>query len=280
MKNFSEQLVIEIKQQITHILPLIEENPIQHCHLAINIILEGFEKLKNAFTVATLSKEQEIDFFKNSKPALTSLIIYFNEIFIIENDKPVATEKTIRKYYNTQLKKREHFFLDNAEFYKYYRNGNNYLDNKYFLRNQEDSNFVLDSFYFQIDKSFATSHDYKVAQIIANEKLQKYITEKINHSSTKIEVNQNKVLKWTASKAGIIELIYALHAEGVFNYGACDIREIVQVFGKAFDIDVGQFHRTFNEITNRKSERTKFLNALKEKLNHRMNQADEYKRLS
>lgn len=274
MKNFAEQLIEELQQQLTPLLPLIEEDPIQNCQMAIRLLLQGYDQLKNVFIKAHLTPEQEIDFFKNTKPPLTSQIIYFNELFIIEHDKPVATEKTIRKYYNAHLKKREQFFMENAEFYKYYRKGHNYLDDKYFLRNQTDTTFILDSFYFQIDTTFATSHEYKLAQLLANEQLQNYLTEKLKPSEKNETLNHHKVLKWTASKAGVIELIYALHTAGVFNHGACDVKEIAKGFGKAFDIDIGQFHRTFNEITNRKSERTKFLTMLQEKLKHRMNQAD------
>ena len=84
-----------------------------------------------------------------------------------------------------------------------------------------------------------------------------------------------KLLKWTGSKVGLIELIYALHTVGVFNHGSSDIREIAKGLSCAFDMDIGQFHRTFHEISNRKSDRTKFLNALKESLINRMDQTDE-----
>ncbi|UPQ78305.1 RteC domain-containing protein [Flavobacterium azooxidireducens] len=279
MKNFANQLFLQLDLQLTKILPLVEEDPIQNCSLAINILMEGYEKLRTSYINHTTSQEEEIDFFKNWKPKLTSQIIYFNEMFNIECNKPVASEKTIRKYYNTQLKKREQFFIDNAEFYRYYRKGNQYLDDKYFLRNQQDSKLVMDSFYFQIDKLFATSHDYKVAQILSNEKLQIYLIAKLKSSTESKAFHQEKVLKWTGSKVGIIELIYALHTEGVFNHGAADIGEIVQGFSRTFDIDLGQFHRTFYEITNRKSERTKFITSLRENLLNRMNNSDEHQRL-
>jgi hypothetical protein len=279
MKNFANQLLNQLNLQLTNIIPLVEEDPIQNCSLAINILMEGYEKLRDAYINQKTSQEEEIDFFKNYKPKLTSQIIYFNEIYTMESNKPVASEKTIRKYYANQLKKQEQFFIDNAEFYRYYRKGNQYLDDKYFLRNQQDNKGMMDSFYFQIDKSFATSHDYKVAQILAYEKLQNYLIEKVKRPTASKNSNQEKVLKWTGSKVGIIELIYALQTEGVFNHGAADIKEIVQGFSIAFDIDLGQFHRTFYEITNRKSERTKFISTLKENLVKRMNQVDEHLRL-
>lgn len=264
---------------LTTLLPQIEQNPIQHCPQAINLLMEEYENLRATFITKKLNKHEEINFFKHEKPKLTSQIIYYNEMYKMETNKPVASEKTIRKYYNSQLKKREQFFIDNAEFYRYFKKGHQYLDDKYFVRNQHDCNLVLDSFYFQIDKQFATSHDYKAAQIIANEQLQIYLIGKLKTKANAQEYSQEKVLKWTGSKVGIIELIYALQTEGVFNHGAADIREIVQAFSKAFDIELGQFHRTYYEITNRKSERTKFISTLKENLLKRMNEADEYERL-
>ncbi|PKP16254.1 MAG: tetracycline regulation of excision, RteC [Bacteroidetes bacterium HGW-Bacteroidetes-23] len=265
--------------KLTTLFSQIEQNPIQHCPQAINLLMEEYENLRATFITQKPTKQEEINFFKHEKPKLTSQIIYYNEMFKIETNKPVASEKTIRKYYNSQLKKREQFFIDNAEFYRYFKKGNQYLDDKYFLRNQHDCNLVLDSFYFQIDKQFATSHDYKAAQIIANEQLQIYLLEKLKKPTASKNSSQEKVVKWTGSKVGIIELIYALHTEGVFNHGAADIREIVQGFSRAFDIEIGQYHRTFNEIINRKSERTKFLISLKDNLINRMDQADEHQRL-
>ena len=276
MKNFSNQLIDQLDQKLVNIIPLVEEDPVQNCSLAIKILMEGYERLRNTYINKITSEEEEIDFFKNCKPKLTSQIIYFNEMYNLEFNKPVASEKTIRKYYATQLKKTEQFFIENTEFYKYYRTRNQYLDEKYFLRNQQDGKWVMDSFYFQVDKLFATPHDYTVAQILAYEKLQSYLIKKLKNPETTNNNRQEKVLKWTGSKVGMIELIYALHSEGVFNHGAADVREIVQVFSKAFDTDLGQFHRTFNEITNRKTERTKFISALKDNLINRMNLMDEY----
>ena len=279
MKNFCSKLFNQLDLQLANILPVVEEDPVQNCSLAIHILMDGFEKLRTAFLNQEISQVEEIDFFKNDKPQLTSQIIYFNELYSIECNKPIASEKTIRKYYMNQFKKLELFFTDNAEFCSYYRKGNTYLDTTYFLRNQDNEKYIMDGFNFQIDKAFATSHDYKVAQILAYQKVQSYLTEKLKRPLVSKSITQDKVLKWTGTKVGIVELIYALHTEGVFNHGAADIREIVQGFSKAFDVELGQFHRTFYEITNRKSERTKFISVLKENLIKRMDQVDEYKRL-
>jgi hypothetical protein len=134
----------------------------------------------------------------------------------------------------------------------------------------------LDSFYFQADHRFSTSHDYKVAKILANDNLKVYLeTEIAKQDDKKVHSMFKKTQKWTGSKVALVELIYALHAEGVFNHGSAELKEVVTVFESAFDIELGQFNRAFLEIRARKSERTKFLNTLKEKLIWRMDDADD-----
>jgi hypothetical protein len=81
-------------------------------------------------------------------------------------------------------------------------------------------------------------------------------------------------LKWTAPKAAIIELLYAFHADGCFNNGNANITQIATAFESAFNIELGQFSRTFLEINARKTGRTKYLDSLKEKLLKRMDEVD------
>ena len=172
------------------------------------------------------------------------------------------------------------FFDENQEFYRYYRTNNRCLDKKYFVRGKYDIKLTLDSFYFQADQSFSTSHDYKLAKIMANDLLKTSLESAIVKLEVNTEQMQSSLLpsknqKWTGSKVELIELIYALHTEGVLNNGASGLKEITNFFETAFEIDLGQFHRVFLEIRNRKTERTKFLNNLKNKLIIRMDNADE-----
>ncbi len=81
--------------------------------------------------------------------------------------------------------------------------------------------------------------------------------------------------KWTGSKVALVELIYALHAEGVFNNGSSDLKDVAEFFEHTLNVDLGQFHRTFLEIRMRKSDRTKFLNSLRDSVLKRMDEADE-----
>ena len=257
------------------------DDPIQRSENAVNIIINAVEKLKIIFEKEkTKSQEQEIDFFKNIKPKFTSKLIYYNAIYKIETKKPHGGERIVKKYINNELEKLKRYFDSNLDFYRYYRTGSNYLDVKYFTRGKFDVKLALDSFYFEADHSFSTSHDFKVAKILAHDLIQVYLEDKLlmmenKDTKEKSQVNPKVKQTWTGSKVALIELLYALHTEGVFNNGAYDLKDIAEYFENIFNIDLGQYHRAFLEIRMRKSDQTKFLNALKEKLVKRMENTDD-----
>ena len=280
MKLFSESLQSDLDRQF-ELMAAETQDPVHYSENAVKILIVGLEKLKTFFIKYKFQgKIEEIEFFRNIKPKIAAKLIYYNEIYNIETNKPYGSKKTLRKFYNTELLKLKTFFDENQEFYRYYRTNNRCLDNKYFVRGKYDIKLTLDSFYFQADQRFSTSHDYKLAKILANDLIKSYIESeiiKLGHNSDQPHpINlPYKKQKWTGSKVELIEIIYALHTEGVFNNGKSSLKEVVSYFESAFDISLGQFHRVFLEIRNRKTEKTKFINTLKNKLIVRMNNADE-----
>lgn len=172
------------------------------------------------------------------------------------------------------------FFDNELEFYRYFRTGNNYLDYKYFVRGKFDIKFSLDSFYFESDTNFVTAHSFKVSKIMAHDLLQVFLEDKLlemknNIQTGKSQVNPKIKQIWTASKVSLVELLYALHSEGVFNNGASDLKDIASYLEYMFDINLGQYHRAFLEIRMRKGDRTKFITSLKENLIKRMDNTDD-----
>lgn len=275
MKLFSQSLMSDLENQLKGIHSQSDE-PVHYAEQALKKLITTLEKLKTALINHTFqNKLDEIDFFKNIKPQFTSKLILYNDIYNIEINKPFSSKKAIRKYYYSELAKLETYFIENLDFYKYYRTGNSSLDYKYFVRGKYDLRHTLDSFYLLADHRFSTSHDYKVAGILANDSIKIYLEVEISKLENTTLVPFRKTQKWTGSRVALVELIYALHAEGVFNNGTAELKEVVTVFESAFNIELGQFNRAFLEIRSRKSERTKFLNTLKEKLILRMDNADE-----
>jgi len=280
LKSRAVQLFSKLNEQL-NFADLEIDDPIQRSESAINIIVNSIEKLKIIFEKEkNKSQEIEIDFFKNIKPKFTSKLIYYNAIFKIETKKPHGGERILKKYLNNELDKLKRYFDSNLDFYRYYRTGSNYLDIKYFTRGKIDIKMALDSFYFETDHSFSTSHDFKVAKIMAHDLIQVYLEDKLlimenREPKEKSQVNPKVKQTWTGSKAALIELLYALHTEGVFNNGTSDLKDVAEYFENVFNIDLGQYHRAFLEIRMRKSDQTKFLNALKEKLVKRMENTDD-----
>lgn len=277
MKKFSDSLSSELEAQLESIHCRYHD-PVVYSEHAINVLVRTLEKLKSFFLKYDFqNKAEEITFFRDIKPRFASQLIYYNELYNMATNKPFGSKKTVRKYYANELKKLKSFFDENTAFYKYYRTGSRSLDNKYFIRGRHDIRLTLDSFYLQADNRFSTSHDYKLARIMANDKIRDYIESEIALLGGKApsQAITEKKMKWTGSKVALIELIYALHAESVFNGGAVDLKETVGHFENMFDIELGQFNRTFLEIRGRKSDRTKFLSTLTNTLINRMDDADE-----
>jgi len=257
-----------------HELELETDCPIQKAETIIKLIIENLSDLKvyileNGFK----DTDEEIQFFKNQKPTIVSKLIYYNAVYKIETKKPYG-EKETKKFLNKELNKLKKFFDNNIDFYKYYRSGNSFLDENFFVRGNHDIRLWLDTFYFEADHRFCTSHDYKVAKILANDLIQVYLEDQLNNSSKK-KLSDNSSLNWTASKTALTELIYALHAKGVFNNGNADIKLIAKTFESAFNIDLGDFYHTFMELKARKINRTKFLDSLCEALIKKMDEQDE-----
>lgn len=279
MKLFSESLMQEVECQLKDIYSLTED-PIQQAEQAMKSLKSAFDKLKTkCLKYKFTNKAEEIDFFRNIKPQFAAKLIYYNEIYNIETRKPWGTKKIIRKHFTTELQKIQTFLNENIEFYKYIRTDNYSLDHAYFLRSKNHLNHTLESYYFQADPRFTTSHDYKVARMIANEKIKTYLENEIlnleQKSNNKKHTATTKTPKWTGSKVALTELLFALHTEGVFNHGKTELKELASFLESVFQVELGQFHKTFLEIRERKSDRTKFINTLREKLLIRMEEADE-----
>ncbi len=278
------QKIINLQTDLNEQLNFIDleiDNEIKRCEKAIEITLKAKENLKNVVIKSQFkSQDEEIYFFKEIKPQFTSKIIYYNSILKIEMKKPNGGNRIVKKYFQNELLKLKAYFDNELDFYKYYRSGSSYLDHKYFLRGKFDIKLELDSYYFETDASFSTSHDFKVARILANDLIQLYIEDQLimienKDLGDKSQRKPNTKLIWTSPKVSLIELIYALHSEGVFNNGAAELKDIAEYFEYVFEIDLGQYRRTFLEIKARKNDRTKFITTLNEKLLTRMNNSDE-----
>jgi hypothetical protein len=274
------QLLTDLNEQLNFINLEIDDTLVR-CEKAIEIIIKSVSQLKILFFKENFkNQEHEIDFFKNIKPEFTSKLIYYNIIYKIEARLPNGGDRVVKIYLNNELDKIKDYFYNNYEFNRYHRTGSIYLDNKYYVRGNVDIKLAIDSFYFEVDQNFATSHDFKLAKIMAHDLVQVYLEDKLRAIEYKVlkeksQRDHNSKLVWTGSKVALIELLYSLQSKGTFNNGTADLKDIAEYFETVFDIDLGQYRRTFLEIRARKTDKTKFIDNLKETLEDRMNNSDE-----
>ncbi len=276
MEKYYNECVQKLEEKIQE-LTIEVDNPILLPQEVVGLVIGCLSKLKEfVLKRGFKSTEEEIHFFKRLKPVILAKLIYYNAIYKIETKKPYGNGKAIKKYIDNELTKLKRYFDNNLEFYKYYRTNSTYLDEKYFVRGKYDVKLSLDTYYFETDHNFTTSHDYKVAKIIANDLIQVYLEDQLNNTNKRMKSEKSQ-LNWTGSKTALTELIYALYAQGVFDNGNADIKAIAKVFEQMFNIDLGDFYHTFMELKARKINRTKFIDSLRDALIKKMDeQEDEF----
>ncbi len=215
-------------------------------------------------------EQQEIDFFKNIKPQILGKLIYYNKIFRIETTCPVSNGKIHQSYYENLLKSLKSEYKEsicNEDFYRYYRAGRTDRDHTYFRLGQINYHDGLKSGVFEIDLSFSTYYDNKVAYIIANELLYTYMLTKINPEENPDAIllngDANKDISWTNSQNALIELIYALYASNSIAFGKIGIRKLALIFQVLFRTPLNDIHHSFHRMKTRAGSRTAFLDQLK-----------------
>lgn len=220
------------------------------------------------------SETDEIGFFKIQKPFIYARLKFFAKVYNYLLEKPAGSNKVQRNFIDTKIKKLQDNYKKNLDFVKYYRENDTTLDHYYFVRGNDNLSLVSDTSHFYTDAEFSTSHDNSMAKIMAYDLLINFYNHeliKLGAVNKEVKNNCNKVkLKWTASKTDLIELIYAIQATGAIRDGRVGIKEMATACEQLFNIDLGNYYKTYIEIKARKTERTNFINKLKKLLEKKM----------
>ena len=105
-------------------------------------------------------------------------------------------------------------------------------------------------------------------RIYLNQRLQ-LLEKKQLTNDIKISLSDFK-LKWTGTKSEAIEWGYGLFAAKTLNYGNATIKEVMAFVETAFDIELGDYYRTYLSLKTRKKDRTAFFTFIMEQLQKRM----------
>jgi len=280
MIQYTLELLDKIKSEI-QIIDLEEDTIFNKSIKIISRLEIDFNELKSHISEYSFNNEtEEIQFFKETKPQISSQLLYYNGICKFENSRPIGSDTVQKEFTLKQLDLLKDYFDKNIDFYRYYRAHRTDLDKHYFLRCQPDLEMYFDSFYFERDPKFSTGFDLKVATILANDMLSDYLNaelvkEDVPNAHQFDNTNTQKVkAKWTGSKVALIELIYAFHTSKCINNGKSDLKRMTSYVENLFGIDLGDVYRTFIEIRGRKGSRVQCLDDLRKKLIARMDEVD------
>lgn len=219
-------------------------------------------------------QNEEIHFFRNIKPVPLSQLIYHTEIHNFELSLPENCIEVQRKFIKKHLTNYNSFFLRNIDFGQYIELGCTHFDLYYFTRKSIKELPVGTSRIYIQDSEFNTPKDSLLAQLKGYGLMVLYLKQKLSNLSKDSEKSfpiQSFNLKCAASKTDIVELTYSLIASGTIQG---DIKELIKAFEFIFNIDLGDFYRTFIALRSRTLDPTKFLDALKIALLKRIKEAD------
>lgn len=254
------------------------ENILQRATQSYRCVERYLDELKAYILSYTFrDKQEEIQFFKHTKPMFLKELLYHMEIFQVEAWKsPVGRDEEIG-HYKIAAKRVDLYFKRYNDLYTYFRTGSTLHDEQYFVRGAvcEDIAAISVS---DMDSRFSTVYSFQFAKMQAYEEFGDYLYRCLqnleNPGGRLLGDKARSTIRWTDSKADLIELAYSIYARGSMNNGKADIKQIIISLEAAFNISLGNFYRTFQNLRIRKKNRTPYLDATRQELIQLMDSAD------
>jgi hypothetical protein len=85
-----------------------------------------------------ISRDEEIEFYKEIKPLFKSQIEYYNLLYQAEILKPTENTAELKEFWAREQMKLDKFINENAVFYAYYQSAATHRDYEYFLTAVQD----------------------------------------------------------------------------------------------------------------------------------------------
>lgn len=267
--NYSKERYGELQRELS-MLNLEIENPLIQIDSACKLVDIAMTKLKSYLIEYKFqSEEEEIEFFKEHMTLYLKDAVFYTEVFNLESIKKIGTKKSLRHYYEQELRTIQNYLDSHQTLYNYLLLEKSDKDKIYFLRTSEAPVYKPSLFRHTLDTRFCTVFTLYFGRIKGVLEISKHIygqLRKLNGANQYGQMIKKPQLNWTGKKVDLVELVYALKASGVLNHGRAEIREIARVFESLFGMNFQDIYRTYTEISIRKKSRTAFLDFLKERM--------------
>lgn len=276
MNDFQKQLYDELLEELA-IYADLGAPPVRRLTGALASVGEAMTKLKahveqNPFG----SMDEEIEFFKYTKPAFVAEQVYAMEMFTIESTRPQNDLASLNAFYAKELDFVHRFFVQQKFLYAYYQGGMKELDRLLFVRGAKPADIPVPDI-VGLDPAFSACGDQLFARFIAFERLERYLMAQLSEDSAAPVYTECALLKWPGEKNDLIELGYALYCWLRVRKHKVKAVQLMAWFGKSFGVDLGRYSQRFAEIKMRKiASRTKFLEELRDALNSYMDEGDAW----
>src|SRR3546814_93929 len=213
--------------------------------------------------------QDEIHFFKYTKPRFYCWHIYVVELHHILSAVPVGTDQMVRDYYMNELGVINRFIRQHAFGYEYYLADETAKDANFFLcRNK--STFSPGQEHQPEDSGFSTEMDYLFSMFRAYEMVRDFIIRRLRllyrnpDNSIMAELLVGRKRRWSGDKVELIEIAYGIYYTQRINDGKAEIADIVGWLEESLDVDLAQAYRMFVDITRRKTvSYTKYLDEMR-----------------
>ncbi len=225
--------------------------------------------------------EDEIRFFKEQRPSFYAEFIFWNEVLFLESNLPVGTKWQI-DFLKKAIQRINDYFERYKELYKYYKQQLTLHDQQLFVRYPEEKLINIEE-NPELDSRISTAYSSLFGKFMAFDRLAGKIQNTIaNLKSPKYKSNpeHSERLKWTGSKAQLIELIYALASSGVINNGKPNVKQLFLIISEFFHIEITHYYPYFQRMRIKKKDRAQFMTYLTDCLIKRMDESDEFPRFS
>jgi hypothetical protein len=123
--------------------------------------------------------EEEIYFFKQTKPRFTGMIEYYTQRYHALLFKPSQDPGELARFWNWEVRKIERFYLAHEGFCRYMREGRTDQDAAYFMRLNGTDLPLLSGRVHDLDPEVVSTHDHLVSMILAYELYDQYIREEM-----------------------------------------------------------------------------------------------------
>lgn len=267
---------VEALEQVLQSLEIEQENIFERAEIGIQQCKKTLEVVRQrVLQLGFRNLQEEALFFKEIKSTIVGYIFYFIGLVQVERSRPYGCPKKERKFLIAQIEAMQAYLMKHQELYEYYLRSHDYKDLDYFIRKNAPYQLSDEAIASMVDFQFATPHDMIFSKIKGYVMTINYLEKKLVIPLKSTGSKYKASLKWTGSKADLVELTYALHASGVVNNGNAAIKDLAKNMEQLFAIKLGDYYRIFLEIRARKNNQAKLLEMLRTSLISKIENLDQ-----